>query len=489
MAKNRAVLWGLWLLATLVLGGAITLALAGLRDENPGPLNLQLRALLLPGQTTHGHHQIELACNACHTKAFPSRDDVQQSCENCHAKALKEARDSHPKSKFTDPRNAERAALLDATWCVTCHVEHKPEITHAGGVTLQRDYCVICHRDVAKERPSHQGMAFSTCTDSGCHSFHDNTALYEDFLVKHAGEPFVAAAPAVPPRDFRAVLEELGDYPSDRYPVQPLSAADADQVGHLNSSAAIQRDWLGTAHAKAGVNCSACHAPDAEAKTANWVGKPSQQVCTRCHAPEVQRFGEGLHGMRAVQKLPPMTPADARLPMKKDAAHTVLGCTTCHGAHAFDTRRAAVDACLGCHADEHSRNYLASPHHAAWKKELAGTAPAGSGVSCATCHMPRVEFRTPDDVKRTLVQHNQSANLVPPVKMARSVCMHCHGLGDVLDALADEALMNNNFRGRPAVHVNSIEMAVAREHAAQAKAAAAGSTPAGDGDQAASGDF
>lgn len=482
MAKQgnkRFVTWGLWAMLSLALGGIIAAAVAGIGEPRPGPVQLGLRALLLPGQTTHGHHQIELACKACHTKAFPGREDVQESCEGCHAAALKEAHDSHPRSKFTDPRNADRAALLDATWCVTCHVEHKPGITLAGGVTLPKDYCVVCHKDVAKDRPSHKGMAFNTCTDSGCHSYHDNTALYEDFLVKHAGSGFMNAEPRVAPRDFREVAEELGDYPFDRYPLQALAATDADHAGRLRSDPTIDKDWLGTAHAAAGVNCSACHQPGRAGRRPGeqgkaWVEKPDQTVCASCHKPEVDGFLGGLHGMRIKQGLPPMTPADARLPMNKDASHTALGCTTCHTAHRFETREAAVDACLGCHADEHSLAYRGSAHERSWLDELRGEAPAGSGVSCATCHMLRIEFRTPDYVKRTLVQHNQSANLVPPSKMARSVCLSCHGLGASLDALADPALMKRNFKGRPSVHVASITMAVEREQAIARKRAEAG---------------
>jgi hypothetical protein len=58
------------------------------------------------------------------------------------------------------------------------------------------------------------------------------------------------------------------------------------------------------------------------------------------------------------------------------------------------------------------------------------------------------------------VQHNQNANLRPNEKMIREVCMHCHGLGFSIDALADPKLVEANFRGSPARHIQSIEMAV-----------------------------
>ena len=44
-------------------------------------------------------------------------------------------------------------------------------------------------------RPSHAGLGFAGCALAGCHNYHDNRALYEDFLVAHAGRPWVTPAP------------------------------------------------------------------------------------------------------------------------------------------------------------------------------------------------------------------------------------------------------------------------------------------------------
>jgi hypothetical protein len=163
-----------------------------------------------------------------------------------------------------------------------------------------------------------------------------------------------------------------------------------------------------------------------------------------------------------------MTPSQGRLPMREAAAATALGCTTCHGAHEFAVQEAAVDACLACHADSHSLAYRDSPHAELWRRELAGQAPEGSGVSCATCHMPRAEHRYQDyGFKTWFVQHNQNDTLRPSEKMIRPVCQSCHGLSFVLDSLADAELVERNFAGAPSVHVESIDMAVARERAAQ----------------------
>ena len=58
-----------------------------------------------------------------------------------------------------------------------------------------------------------------------------------------------------------------------------------------------------------------------------------------------------------------------------------------------------------------------------------------------------------------MVQHNQNANLVPNEKMIRPVCMQCHGLGFSIDSLADKQLIENNFQGKPGIHIQSLDMA------------------------------
>jgi hypothetical protein len=148
--------------------------------------------------------------------------------------------------------------------------------------------------------------------------------------------------------------------------------------------------------------------------------------------------------------------------MQSNAAHRELSCTSCHGAHGFDTRRAAVDACLSCHNDAHSLAYVNSSHFKLWQAEVNGTARMNSGVSCATCHLPR-ETHGSGDSASVRVQHNQNANLRPNEKMIRSVCLECHGLAFSLDALADAALVKTNFIGRPANHVESLDLALRRQ--------------------------
>lgn len=453
--STKTGFWWLWGAMSLAVGGYLVyLLFATQLEASPGA------RLLSAGPMTHGHHQIELACTACHAEPFGGDSVLQQACVDCHGAELKAANDSHPTSKFTDPRNADRLQKVDARLCIACHTEHRPEITGAMGLTLPEDVCFHCHKDIAEERPTHTGMGFETCASAGCHNFHDNRALYEDFLVKHAGQPEQLEPARVRLRDPLQIAALSVDYPRDRYPLHALDRETIDAPPAAGVDSAAVDDWLASSHARAGVNCSACHGGE-QASATPWVERPDHTVCLDCHGPEGEGFMVGRHGMRLAQGLEAMSPAEARIPMHAEAAGRSLGCTSCHTAHRFDTAKAAASACLGCHDDQHSRAYEDSPHHELWRRERAGELPPGSGVSCATCHLPRFEQDLNDAVV-TRVQHNQNDNLRPNEKMIRSVCQDCHGLAFAIDALADPALVQDNFHGRPARRIESIEMALGR---------------------------
>ena len=453
----RRTLWIVWLLATTGLAAWLaTVMLTGTADQH----------IFMPGELTPGHHQLQLACTACHSDPLGGGEVLQQACIDCHGDDRKKPFDSHPASKFRDPRNADRLENIDALHCVTCHTEHRPEITRKNGVTQPPDLCAHCHGDIAVDRPSHRGMAFTTCAASGCHNFHNNRSLYTKFLIKHLDEPPVLETAVVPQREFAQMLDQIDGYPLAQYPVQALSLPDADGEFGLpaGKQAQVHADWAATAHAQSGVNCSACHQPQApDGMQAAWNDHPDAQVCSGCHGLEAGRFTQGKHGMRLAAGLPALQVGDARLPMREDAAHQSLTCNSCHVAHRYDVKRAAVEACMDCHNDTHTRAYEESPHHELWQQELDGELDAGSGVSCATCHMPRIEFDVNDWLTRVMVDHNQSANLSPNSKMIRGVCLQCHGLGFSIDALADQHLIDNNFNGSPSVHVKTMDLAAAEQ--------------------------
>ena len=450
--KNSSNTWLIWLALMLTLSVYFTFLLIEGEDKS----------VFMPGELTGGHHQIGVACDACHGESFSNKDEMQEKCVECHGDQRQKPFDSHPRSKFTDPRNADRLENIDATYCVTCHVEHKPDLADKTGVTQAKDFCVHCHQDIAKDRPSHQGMEFDTCASAGCHNYHNNRALYTDFLVKHMDEPDVLEKPTIVEKEFASVLEEIITYPHDNYPVKALTQKDIDAPANIlvKMDKSISHDWKSTAHAKSGANCTSCHmkAIDGTKKSA-WTNTPDHSACETCHDIEVKHFKQGKHGMRLQQNLSAMTPADARLPMKPEAYKNKLDCNSCHQPHRYNLQTAAIDSCLECHDDKHSLAYKDSSHFELWNKELTGELPSGSGVSCATCHMPRVSIDVNDWLRRTVVQHNQNATLTPNEKMIRPVCLNCHGLGFSIDSLADEKLVSINFNGKPSVHVESIDLA------------------------------
>ena len=416
-------------------------------------------SVYLLGETTHGHHQIEMSCKTCH---LPDGGVTDQSCIGCHGADLKKSRDTHPKHKFIDPTKAVLLEQIDASNCLTCHTEHQEERTHAMGVTVPLDYCIHCHQDVAKDRPSHREFAFNSCANAGCHNYHDNTALYENFLKKHYNQPDLLDSRVAPLRRVQQWLAEEAATQEFRL----LTAGESD-APHEHNYPAVAADWAASAHALIGVNCTGCHDAnvvdeatgpatdrpepgDMAFSSGDWVSTPDHTSCKRCHESQVTGFLNGKHGMRLAVGLSEMTPELARRPMHAGAAHKRLNCSACHDPHRPDLQFAAVDSCVSCHDDGHTRGYLNSSHYQLWQDEISGTAAAGTGVSCATCHMPR------DEDGR--VEHNQNSNLQPNEKMIRTTCMNCHGLQFTLDALADPELKATGYSTSPQTHVESPQM-------------------------------
>ena len=401
--------------------------------------------VFMPGQASHGHHQIELQCSACHTEDMGVKHDA---CVECHQEELDRVNDSHPVTKFLDPRNADRVAILDARQCSTCHTEHQPDRTDQMGVTLPDDYCFFCHQDVADERPTHVDLPFDSCATSGCHNYHDNSGLYEDFLAKHLDDPMHHPVQNVADRTLYADWAEKEGR-------KPLTLSERDVIRTIPYSQDLAFEWSISSHAQAGVNCTDCHQDAAE----QWVEKPDFTSCQSCHEYETETFLQSRHGMRLGIGLSPMTPSQARLPMHAGAAHKELSCVSCHSNHSFETKFAAVDACMSCHDDDHTNAYKNSKHYQLWINEATGAAPAGTGVSCATCHLPRIEV-TEFGEEKTKVLHNQNDVLRPNEKMIRPVCIQCHGVGFSIDALADPELIDRNFLGQPKANVESIDMVI-----------------------------
>ncbi len=325
------------------------------------------------------------------------------------------------------------------------------------GVTLPEDFCWYCHQDIEEDRPSHNALPFDSCANAGCHNFHDNLALYEDFLIQHS------AVPEMKPVAQGPVRNAEGLYRKTHPDAKVLNLTDIDAPANLTASNTstteiVHQEWLDSSHARNGVNCSGCH----REQDGTWISRPGHGQCESCHEDPVKGFLSGKHGMRLALDLEAISPSESHLDFRAETQSVRHSCTACHHAHRFDTGPAATNACLDCHSDKHSLAFKDSPHFALWQRELSGDLPEGYGVSCATCHLPR-EVHNRSGQQAVIVQHNQNANLRPNEKMIRAVCMNCHGLRFSIDALADPRLLSNNFNGAPSVHIRSIDMALQRE--------------------------
>ena len=138
----------------------------------------------------------------------------------------------------------------------------------------------------AKRDPATPISAFDTCATAGCHNYHDNRALYEDFLLRHAAESWLAPVPAHP----LAALTRAERKPSQE--PRRLDAATTAIAAALRKP--IPAEWAGTGHAKAGVSCFACHAPETTSGQTPaeilWTDAPSTAVCENCHQRQGGRF-------------------------------------------------------------------------------------------------------------------------------------------------------------------------------------------------------
>lgn len=418
--RSKILLWLGWFSVTL--GGAIYFGLPFFTQAE--------QAHYLPAPVNPPHHQLQDNCQVCH-EPFKNTQR-QEACLNCHEKELEQVNDSHSISKFNDPRYHTKLQKLDASRCITCHAEHT-ESSDRHGVTVAKDFCQQCHGEIQLDLRDHKNFKFDSCQQ--CHNYHDNTVLYKDFLKKHHHQADTDKQAALPTRNLLTRYQQPPNYTS-----QPLNLLQQDSPIEIPLDIKIAEEWENGAHAQAGINCTQCHQNQ---KTETWIKKPSFSVCQQCHKHEYQGFIAGQHGIRLKHNMPALQIAEAQLPMQANAAKLTLSCSSCHQAHRFSTKHAAVEACLVCHADQHSLAYKKSPHYQLWEAERRGELKAGQGVSCASCHLPRLHNQG-----ETWVEHNQNAHLYPNEKMLKTVCMTCHGAEFSLTALNNEAMVQKNFTGK-----------------------------------------
>ena len=87
MGNKKRAYWIYWAGLTIGMTAYLIMQLTG-EDQT----------VYLPGKTSHGHYQIEMACTACHSDPLGGEEVLQEACMSCHGEEVKIADDSHPKS-------------------------------------------------------------------------------------------------------------------------------------------------------------------------------------------------------------------------------------------------------------------------------------------------------------------------------------------------------------------------------------------------------
>ena len=317
-------------------------------------------------------------------------------------------------------------------------------------------------------------MAFNTCNSAGCHKFHDNRALYEDFLAKHLDEPAnTEQAPQLRARNFREVAAEWPGYPVDRFPLKRAN------------------------------RCRCAARIHAVARGRRRLARDGARAFRR----ELQRLPQGGEGRRRSMGEAPRPQGVRDLPRARDqrlsrrqarhaarrrlsaddaAAARASRCTPKRGDNRARMRELSLGAPLR-YEESRGRSVRRLPPrraHASLRalaalraveeraRRRGASRQRASRARAATCRAKSIASREPAR-SAILVQHNQNDNLRPNEKMIRPVCMSCHGLGYSIDALADSEARREQLP-RPAPHAREeLDMVAQRSEGAGGEASEA----------------
>lgn len=181
-------------------------------------------------------------------------------------------------------------------------------------------------------------------------------------------------------------------------------------------------DWEGSAHARKGVGCEACHintdsGPDVrEAQELTYLSaeasacediRVSRRVvagnCGKCHLKQYHEFMKSRHSLgwkRMLDCNKSIAPSPNARAAQCEQCHNIqFKCDSCHTRHTFSTLEAKTpEACRTCHTGSDSPQYeiyVSSKHGAIYSASqshiLHDTRSVGSMRSpvCVTCHMPQ----------------------------------------------------------------------------------------------------
>ncbi len=181
-------------------------------------------------------------------------------------------------------------------------------------------------------------------------------------------------------------------------------------------------DWEGSAHARKGVGCEACHVrlalepAERSAVEAGYLGTDGGNCddkrvyrkviagnCGRCHIKQYNEFMKSRHSIGWQG----MTACADRMELSREIRSEKCGqchniqfkCDSCHTRHSFSTLEAKTpEACRTCHTGSdhpHFETYISSKHGSVYTASQSGILKDFQSVQslrspvCVTCHMPQ----------------------------------------------------------------------------------------------------
>lgn len=367
--------------------------------DNTHAQGMNLRKLLMPGDLSNLHAELEQDCQNCHTSFNKAAQN--QLCLDCHEEIADDisTQQHYHGNLLSASLNTSPLVSNDVLNCQQCHTDHRgreQSLTRASSAHFDHDLtafalvgkhasarceschqqaepkreadtaCISCHR----EEDAHKGNLGETCQD--CHSAeswleqsfdHSETT---DFTLRYSHETLVCTS--------CHIEQQYEDTPQDCHQCHALDDVHAGGRGNQCANCHDEKDWskaqfdhahetefaLKGSHAK--LNCKQCHR-----------GEQLEQVagtaCIDCHQNDdthLAQRGEQCGDCHSENTWSESTFNHSRatdFPLK--GKHRELACESCHRrSTATDT---PSNECIDCHRsqDIHEGN---------------------QGENCARCH-------------------------------------------------------------------------------------------------------
>ncbi|MCP5145294.1 MAG: cytochrome C [Gammaproteobacteria bacterium] len=418
-----------------------------------------LERLVMPGDLTASHADLEATCEKCH---LPFQKTSQATlCLQCHEDIAadiegglgfhgrqKSASQEECRSCHTDHKGRDaNIAVLDTLTFDHAVTDFPLEGRHVGlsctgchsdsGFKLEETGCVACHAD---EEP-HNGQFDNTCGD--CHS----PAGWSEVRFDHAATDFPLTGKHTEAA-CRAchVGEQYTGVSSECVSCHLVSDIHAGRLGRECADCHAPEGWAEVVfdHGKAtdfpltgrhqNIECTACHRDGLP-------GSPLEPECASCHRGD--DIHAGLNGNQCQQCHTADTwrkslfdhATDTDFPLRE--GHASLSCNACHVDNVYEAELDA--ACVSCHRGDDV--------HAGSMGEACADCHQESGWSNATFdHDTATDF--PLTGRHAMASCQQChANDTDPAQTPTQ-CNSCHEADDVHDGLTgDQCQRCHNSEG------------------------------------------